>query len=70
MSALRRTLVWIFLASAAVAGAGLSLGFAVQASRVVLVPDSLGPLVWPVCVPVAPDSVGSVIRWWPARLAQ
>lgn len=55
-------------------GAGLSLAgwglkIAVEARPVVLVPDSLGPLMWPVCVPISPDSQRTVIRWWPARVA-
>ncbi|HLE05424.1 MAG TPA: hypothetical protein VI729_12550 [Anaerolineales bacterium] len=66
MSALRRTLVWIFLAGAAVTGAALGLGFALQASRVVLVPDTLGGPMWPIA---RQDSSGMrcIIEWWPAR---
>ena len=66
MSALRRTLVWLFLTSCAVAGAAVSLGFAMRASRVVLVPDTLGSPVWPIA---RQDSSGMrcIIEWWPAR---
>ena len=68
MSSLRRTLAWAFLAGCSVAAAGVGVGFAVREAQVVLVPDSLGPLFWPVCVPV--DSIGqrTVIRWFPARV--
>ena len=68
-----RMVFWAGLALAfgtAIALAAFGLKVAVEARPVVLVPDSLGRLMWPVCVPVAPDSVRSVIRWWPARLAQ
>ena len=66
MSALRRALAWGFLAAIGFLAAEV-LHTVHRPAPVVLVPDTVGPLMWPVCVPVGPDSLRTVIRWWPAR---